>query len=160
MDDDVDSTGRIPASRSQQLGYRFASILVRRISVSIEKVLILDLGALVLSQQPWMLYPVNGDPTSNMHLVTESPSKSQALSESPPLNVCNPVCRHQTPFIFFLLTPYRYQLLRQPGEPHSKLYVFCAQTNALRSLLQAVTHTGNIIQEVFQGVDEHTPQVV
>ena len=40
----------------------------------------------------------------------ESPSKSQALSELPPLNVCKLVCRHFTPPFFkylFLLTPYR-----------------------------------------------------
>jgi len=43
-----------------------------------------------------MLYPLNGDPASNMRLEIESPSKSQALLGLPRLNVCKPISALQT----------------------------------------------------------------
>lgn len=93
----------------------------------------------------------------------ESPSKSQALSELPPLNVCKLVCRHFTPPPFFkylfLLTPYRSVDISALDNQVSDFGIFkCLRSlkSLLLSLLQAVTHIGNIIQEDFHGVDEST----
>lgn len=111
-----------------------ALILVRRISVFIGKVLILEGSSILVFHHcqcfhlifvsprqlnQWRLYQLNGDPASNIHLEIGSPSKSQALLGLPRLNVCKPVCRH-FPGLWCAYWPpssfRRYQLFRQTGE--------------------------------------------